>query len=117
MFDLIRIIDLEVFSRIGVPEEERREPQRLLVSLEMQVHSIAEAAKSDDIALTVDYYRVAERVKTLAGTGEWKLIETLAEELAADLLKEFQIGNLTLEIKKFILPDAQYVSVKIERGT
>jgi len=115
MSDLIRVIDLEVFSRIGVPEEERREPQRLLVSLEMRVESISEAAKSDDLALTVNYYRVAERVKALAATGERKLIETLAEEMADVLLKEFQIGKLTVEIKKFVLPDARYVAVKIER--
>jgi dihydroneopterin aldolase len=116
MSDLIRVIDLEVFSRIGVPEEERREPQRLLVSLEMDVESISAAAKSDDLGLTVNYYRVAQRVKELATAGERKLIETLAEEIAADLLKSFAIGKLTVEIKKFVLPEAQFVSVKIERG-
>jgi dihydroneopterin aldolase len=115
MSDLIRVADLEVFSRIGVPDEERLEPQRLLVSLEMRVESISEAAKSDDLLLTVNYYQVAQRVKTLAATGERKLIETLAEELATVLLKEFQIGKLTVEIKKFVLPEAQYVSVRIER--
>ena len=117
MCDLIRIVDLEVFSRIGVPEEERREPQRLLVSLEMSVDSVAAAAKSDDLALTVNYYRVAQRVKALATEGERKLIETLAEELAAELLGSFAMKKIVVEIKKFVLPDARYVAVKIERGS
>ena len=116
MCDLIRVVDLEVFSRIGVPEEERREPQRLLVSLEMSVDSVAAAAKSDDLALTVNYYRVAQRVKALATEGERKLIETLAEELAAELLGSFAMKKIVVEIKKFVLPDARYVAVKIERG-
>ena len=116
MCDLIRVVDLEVFSRIGVPEEERRAPQRLLVSLEMSVDSVAAAAKSDDLALTVNYYRVAQRVKALAAEGERKLIETLAEELAADLLGSFPLmRKIVVEIKKFVLPDAQFVAVRIER--
>ena len=116
MCDLIRVVDLEVFSRIGVPEEERRAPQRLLVSLEMSIDSVAAAAKSDDLALTVNYYRVAQRVKALAAEGERKLIETLAEELAADLLKGFPaMKKIVVEIKKFVLPDARYVAVRLER--
>jgi len=117
MCDLIRVVELEVFARIGVPEEERREPQRLLVSLEMRVDSLAAAAKSDDLALTVNYYRVAQRVKALAVEGERKLIETLAEELAADLLGSFPLmRKISVEIKKFVLPDARFVAVRIERG-
>lgn len=116
MCDLIRVVDLEVFSRIGVPAEERREPQRMLVSLEMSVESMAAAAKSDDLALTVNYYRVAQRVKALAAEGERKLIETLAEELATDLLKGFPaMKKIVVEIKKFVLPDAGFVAVRIER--
>lgn len=117
MSDLIRVVDLEVYCRIGVPEEERREPQKLLVSLEMSVDSVAAAAKDDDLKLTVNYYRVAERVKALAAEGERKLIETLAEKIAADLLRSYPIRRLVVEIKKFILPNARHVSVKIERSS
>jgi dihydroneopterin aldolase len=116
MSDLIRVIDLEVQARIGVSEEERAQPQRLLVSLEMSVDGFPQAAASDDLALTVDYFTVAQRVKTLAAERPRHLLETLAEEIAADLLKRFPIPKLTLEIKKFILPDARHVSVKIERS-
>jgi dihydroneopterin aldolase len=115
MSDLIRVVDLEVRAHIGVPEEERAHLQKLLISLEMTVEGFAGAAKTDDVLLTVDYSGVAQRVKTFAAERPRKLLETLAEEIAADLLKTFPIRNLTLEIKKFILPDARYVSVKIER--
>ena len=115
MSDLIRVIDLEVFAHIGVPDTERRDPQRLLVSLEMSVASFSLAAGTDDLARTVDYYEVVQRVKSFTAERPRKLLETLAEEIAFDLLKGYPIKKITLEIKKFVLPDAQYVSVKIER--
>lgn len=116
MSDLIRVVDLEVFAHIGVPEEERREPQRLLISLEISTNSFAQAAGTDNLAWTVNYADVAERVKALTALRARKLLETLVEEIAVDLLKAFPIKKITIEIKKFILPDAQYVSVKIERS-
>jgi dihydroneopterin aldolase len=116
MSDLIRVIDLEVFAHIGVPDAERREAQRLLISLEMGVDSFSHAAGTDNLARTVDYYEVAQRVKSFTTERPRKLLETLAEEMAFDLLKTFPIKKITLEIKKFVLPDARYVSVKIERS-
>jgi len=115
MSDLIRVVDLQVFAHIGVPDEERVTAQQLLVSLEMAVASFAPAAKADDVALTVNYYEVAERVKQLAAERPRKLLETLAEELATDLLSRFSIQRLKIEIKKFILPDARWVAVEIQR--
>jgi dihydroneopterin aldolase len=115
MSDLIRVVDLEVFARIGVPDDERRDPQRLLVSLEMTVDSFSHAAATDNILRTVDYFKVAQRVKNFAADKPRRLVETLAEDLANDLLHMFPMQKLSLEIKKFILSDAQYVSVKIER--
>jgi dihydroneopterin aldolase len=115
MSDLIRVVDLEISTHIGVPDEERAEPQKLLVSLELSVAPFGPAAKTDDIGLTVNYYDVAQRVKAVAHSRPWKLLETLAEVIAADLLEKFPIGKIGLEIKKFILLDAHYVSVRIER--
>jgi len=115
MSDLIRVIDLEVFAHLGVPDKERRDAQRLLVSLEMSTNSFAHAAGTDSLVWTINYDEVIEHVKNLAAKRPRKLLETLAEEMAFDLLKAFPIKKITLEIKKFIVPDARYISVKIER--
>jgi dihydroneopterin aldolase len=116
MSDLIRIVDLEVFAHIGVAEEERRDAQRLLISLELSVDSFAEAAKTDDLTRTVNYFAVAQRVRLVAAKRPRKLLETLAEELAAEILAAYPVRKVALEIKKFILPDTRYVSVRIERS-
>jgi FolB domain-containing protein len=115
MSDLIRIVDLEVHAHIGVPDEERAHAQKLLVSIEMGVDSFSHAAATDSIAKTVNYFEVAQHVKHFVKAHTRKLLETLIEELAHDLLKHFPIRAITIEIKKFILPDAKHVSVKIER--
>lgn len=114
-FDLIRIIDLEIWSRVGVPDEEREEPQRLLIDVELRLRDIGPASLTDNVKLTVDYAIVAERVKDMALSRPRRLVETLAEDIAADLLKVFPITSLSLEIKKFILPDAKHVAIVIER--
>ena len=49
----IRISDLEVFYRVGVPEEERAVPQRLLLSFDLELDFDA-AAPSDDISKTIN---------------------------------------------------------------
>jgi dihydroneopterin aldolase len=115
MSDLIRIVDLEVSSQIGVPDEERAHAQKLLILIDMEVDCVAQAAISDDVAQTVNYYDVAQKVKALAAKRPRKLLETLAEEITTDLLKNSSIKAVTIEIKKFILSDARHVSVKITR--
>jgi dihydroneopterin aldolase len=116
MFDLIRVVDLEVFAHIGVPDAERRDAQRLLISLEISMDSFSHAAGTDNLAWTINYADVVERVKHVTARRARKLLETLAEEIAIDLLKTFPMKKITLEIKKHVLPDARYVSVKIERN-
>jgi dihydroneopterin aldolase len=115
MPDLIRVIDLEIFARMGVPDAESRDPQRLLISLEMSIDSFSHAAATDNLARTVNYDEVVHHVKNFIAERRRRLLETLAEEMAFDLLKAFPIKKITLEIKKFVVPDARYVSVKIER--
>ena len=49
----ISIVDLEVFYHVGVPDAERAEPQRLLLTVELE-SDFSAAAKTDAIADTID---------------------------------------------------------------
>jgi dihydroneopterin aldolase len=115
MSDLIRIVDLEVWAIIGVHDEEREKRQRLLVTLDLRVKDIGPAAYNDNVKMTVDYAAVADRVKKTAKRRPRNLLETIGEEIATDLLKSFPILSLRLEIRKFALPDANHVSLVIDR--
>ena len=110
----ITIVDLEVFFHVGVPDEERAKPQRLLVTLEMEF-DFSSAARTDRITKTIDYYEVAKRVVKCGEGRSWKLIEKLATDVADLVLSEFNPQSVTVEVKKFPIAQARYVSVSVTR--
>ncbi len=114
MPDLIHIEALEVRSHIGVPDEERAEPQRLTVTLTLEARTDFRTL-GDRFEETIDYAAVCDVVQAIALERPRKLVETLAEEIAAGLLHRFPIRQLTVEVRKFILPQTDYVAVRIER--
>jgi len=112
--DAIRIEQLEIFARIGVPADERSHPQRLTVSMTFwpagQGHELG-----DDLNRTVDYAAVCAETKTFVLNRSDRLIETLADALAKHLLAIFEIRRITIEVRKFILPEVEFVSVTVTR--
>jgi FolB domain-containing protein len=112
VIDCIHIEQLELFARVGVPTSERSEPQRLILNITLW-SKIAEL--HDDIENTVNYSAVAECAKEFVSRHACKLIETLAEETAAHLLVQFSLRKVEVEVRKFVLPDANYVSVTAVR--
>jgi len=111
----ITICDLAALFHVGVPDDERARPQRLLLTVEMELDFSA-AAANDDLAHTVDYYAVSRRLIGFGQGRSWKLIETLASEIAAAVLDEYPVRTVAVEVKKFIVPEARYVSVKATRS-
>ena len=112
--DKIRIVDLEVFFQVGVGDEERSRPQRLLISVEME-HDFTSAISRDDLAETVDYHAVCQQIINLGEGCHWHLIETLAADIAALVKGEFKPRSIQVEVKKFIIPQAAHVSVIVKR--
>jgi len=112
--DQIVISELEVFFRVGVTAAERAKPQRLLLTVELD-HDVTAAAAQDRLQKTIDYQAVAARLADFGRRRNWKLIETLAVEMAEMVLREFKPKRVTLEIKKFILPKTRHVAVRVTR--
>ena len=114
MPDLIHIEELELLARLGVPDDERATPQRLALNLtiepERKFHGLA-----DRIENTVDYFVVAQTVQALAAQKPRRLIETLAEEIAQEVLARFSVRSVSVELRKFILPDTTVVAVRLRR--
>ena len=110
----ISIVDLEVFYRGGVPDAERAQPQRLLLTVVLE-SDFSAAAKSDSIVDTIDYYSVTQKLLKFGEGREWKLIEKLAADIAGLILAEFKPPAVTVEVKKFIIPQARHVAVSLTR--
>lgn len=113
--DTIVIKDLGVLCRIGVPDDERAKPQRLLVTVEMG-GDFSRAGASDDIQHTINYFDVSRRVIALCQEQQYRLLEKLAEDIARMVLNEYGAKTAGVEVKKFILSDARHVSVRINRS-
>jgi dihydroneopterin aldolase len=112
--DCILVSNLELRAHIGITPEERGEAQRLTVSL--KITPLADfTALGDDIARTVDYFRVSRRIQEIAMDRPRNLIETLAGEIAGTILEEFAASRVEVELRKYILPDAEYVAVRVTR--
>ena len=111
----ITLTDLEVHYHVGVPDAERAQPQRLLLTVEMQ-RDFTRAAASDDLRETIDYYAVSRRLLHFGEGRSWKLIEKLAVDVADLVLAEFGPVSVMVEVKKFILPETRHVAVKVERS-
>jgi FolB domain-containing protein len=113
--DKVHIEQLDVFTRVGVPEEERAKPQKLTVSISFWPYQQT-SDLADHIERTVNYSTVAEETKNFLRDQSVSLIETLAERLASHLLKSFPIQKVTIELRKFVLRDAKYVSITVTRS-
>ncbi|MDR2463058.1 MAG: dihydroneopterin aldolase, partial [Verrucomicrobiales bacterium] len=115
MPDHIHIDRLTVSARIGVTDAERATEQRLEISLTFPAPTVSAAAAGDDLALTVDYRAVCETLRRVVGERQRRLLETLAEDLAAAVLAEFNVSKVAVEIRKFIISDTNFIGLKIER--
>ncbi len=110
----ITITDLEVRFHVGVPDEERAKPQRLLLTIEME-HDFSAAAATDDIAATIDYFDVSQKIMALGNGRSWRLIEKLANDVADLILTGYHPVTVTVTVKKFPIPQAAQVLVTLTK--
>jgi dihydroneopterin aldolase len=116
--DEITLTGLRVFGRHGVYQHERRDGQDFIVDTTLYV-SAAAAAASDDVADTVHYGEVAQRIAAIVGGEPVNLLETLAQRIADDLLAEFGVRMVAVTVHKPGAPiDLEFsdVSVTIRRS-
>ena len=114
--DRVFIEDLRVQTVIGIFDWEREIKQTVSLDLEM-AFDIAKAARSDDIADTLDYKAVSKRLIQFVEKSEYQLVEALAEECARIILAEFPVPWLRLKLgKPGAVRGSSAVGVVIERG-
>ena len=108
--DCIRIQELEIHAFVGVTDEERAKPQRIVVNVTVCPRTSFDQMK-DELSRTVNYVDVCRKISEFVETREYKLIETIASDLSSCLLSEFPLEAVEIEVRKFVLPNTAYVSV------
>jgi dihydroneopterin aldolase len=112
--DAFHIEGLEICAHVGVPDDERSSLQRLAFNMTFWPKRQATELE-DEIGQTVDYAAVCAETKNFVRARADRLIETLADALANHLLEVFEIRRITIELRKFILPEVEFVSVTVTR--
>jgi dihydroneopterin aldolase len=116
--DVISLTGLRVRGHHGVFDHERRDGQDFVVDAVLEV-STAAAAASDDLADTVDYGGLAQRLAAVVSGEPVNLLETLVTRLAAECLADPRVAAATVTLHK---PQAPIplafadVSVTVRRG-
>ena len=100
---------------MGVTDEERAKPQRLLLTVELKV-DFSSAAISDRIEKSINYQTLAEDLLKFGEGRNWKLLERLVTNIADMVLAKYKPESVLVEAKKFVIPQARYVSVSISRA-
>ena len=113
--DAILIRDLRVEALIGIHKRERHVAQTVSIDLDIGLPG-DEVFRSDKVSDTIDYEQVSLRIRALAGSGHFRLVETLAERIARLLLDDFGAPWAKVSVSKIgILANVRFVGVTIER--
>jgi dihydroneopterin aldolase len=101
---------------IGFIDWERRVKQTVVLDIELPV-DCRRAARSDEVADTLDYKKVAKRVLAFIEASEFRLVETLAHRVALLILEEFAVAWVRIALNKpGAIRNSRDVGVVIERA-
>lgn len=107
--------DLQLRAMLGVYAHEQLEPQRVIINVDLSVKERGEPL-DDDIQNVVSYEHVVTHIKEIIAEGHVHLVETLAEMIAAECLRNKFVLAARVRIEKpDIIPEAASVGVEIER--
>ena len=115
--DKIILKGIQFHGYHGVAEAERQLGQKYEIDLELMT-DLSAAGKTDDLAHTIDYAQVIQRVIEIGTQQPFQLFEALAETIAESILAQFQIEEVRITVKKLsppIEPTLTYAGVEIHR--
>lgn len=103
----------------GVLDEERRDGQRFLVDVELDLEHEG-AARTDAIDEAVDYRRVVARVREISDARAYHLLEAFSAAIADALLEDFAVSAVRVRVRKpdvVLDPAVEFAAVSVERCT
>lgn len=109
--------DMLVDAQIGVFPHEQGVTQRVRINVSFGVSEIRNLVEgADDLSRTVSYEDAVLTIRRLATAQHTKLVETLAERIAIEILKNKRIHVVRVSVEKLdIFSDLDSVGVEIER--
>ena len=97
--DKIMLKGLAFYGNHGVSPHEKALGQRFIVDVTLECDTRA-AGLSDDLADAVDYVPAYEIVKAVMEGESKDLIESVAQDIAGQILEKLNVGAVSVTIKK-----------------
>ena len=83
----------------GYTEKEKNNLQRFIVNIELE-GDFHQAAAGDNLQKTVDYREIKEIARKIIETEHYDLLETIAEKIASEIIKNQDIQRATVSVSK-----------------
>lgn len=115
--DRIWLNGIECRVHLGVPDQERKRRQKILIDVGLEL-DISQSAAGDDFTKTVDYWGLEKAVRAEAESRERRLLETVAEDVARLVLSRERLAQgvwVRARKKPAVMPKTREVVVEICR--
>jgi dihydroneopterin aldolase len=107
--------DMMLQLSIGVHAHEHEATQRVRINVDLGVTE-NRSDETDRLGRVVDYEALAQRVRDLAASGHVQLVETLAERIAQDCLRDDRVRSARVRVEKLdVFADMWAAGVEVER--
>jgi len=101
--DSVFVRGLEFEGNHGYTAAERRGTRRFRVNVSLEL-SLGDAATSDKLVDTVDYWKVSEAVVAIGTKSTFKLLEALAGAIGARIQEIYPRAAVAIELEKLAPP-------------
>ena len=101
--DIIKLTNIVFYAHHGYYKAERELGQRFELDIEVEC-DLAQAAETDDLKSTIDYRKVYALAKDAFENYKFKLLETVAERIAIQILQKFSVGAVLIRVRKPNVP-------------
>ena len=101
--DKVLLEGMEFYAYHGVNELEKTQGQRFIVNVEMSA-DLTRAAQTDSLADTINYSDVFRLVKSMVEGPSRDLIESVAGQIATQILLDFPAEQVRVKVSKPDVP-------------
>ena len=115
--DSISICNMSFFGHHGPSSNERKLGSHFQADVRVYL-DVRIASKSDSIRKTIDYREIFRIAQEVIECNSYKLLETIAENIASEILNVYKIFTVDVTIRKLkpaVAGVVDFVEIKISR--
>ncbi len=113
--DKVFVKNLVVPCKVGVTKEERLKKQNVVIDIDVFC-DLSNAGTTDDLSKSISYSEIQEKTINFVTSGEFKLLESVAEGVASLILKNSFSSKVTVSVKKEKYANEPMMGIEISRN-